>query len=227
MGLKLDAVVPWGRSLHEYTSMFALAPEDLQRNILDCAGGPASFNAEMTQQGHPVISCDPIYQFSAAEIEQRIQETYPVILEGVTANQDKYVWTRIQSPQEMGEVRLRAMQQFLRDFPEGLSVGRYKVAELPKLPFGDRQFDLTLCSHLLFSYSDQLDLQFHLSAIQELCRVSTEVRIFPIIKVDGDASPWLQPVIDERQATGFRVQVQTVDYEFQKGGDRLLKISSG
>jgi hypothetical protein len=227
MGLKLDAVVPWGRSLHEYTQMFALTPEDLQRNILDCAGGPASFNAEMTQQGHPVISCDPIYQFSAAEIERRIQETYPVILEGVTANQDKYVWTRIRSPQEMGEVRLKSMQRFLQDFPVGLSAGRYVVAELPRLPFGDRQFDLALCSHLLFTYSDQLNLQFHLAAVQELCRVAAEVRIFPIIKVDGDASPWLQPIIDERQAAGCAVHVQTVDYEFQKGGDRLLKISSG
>ncbi len=48
MGLKLENVVPWGRSLAEYICMFDLCPSDLQGYILDCGGGPASFNAELT-----------------------------------------------------------------------------------------------------------------------------------------------------------------------------------
>jgi hypothetical protein len=45
LAVMLDQVVPWGRSLSEYVRMFDLSPADLQSRILDCAGGPASFNA--------------------------------------------------------------------------------------------------------------------------------------------------------------------------------------
>jgi hypothetical protein len=68
VSLKLDKVIPWGRCLDEYIGMFSLTSSDLKRAILDCAGGPASFNAEMTRQGNKVISCDPVYQFTAVEI---------------------------------------------------------------------------------------------------------------------------------------------------------------
>ena len=42
----LDSVVPWGRSFDEYCAMFDLSDRDLDLKILDCGGGPASFNAE-------------------------------------------------------------------------------------------------------------------------------------------------------------------------------------
>ncbi|HEY9806957.1 MAG TPA: hypothetical protein V6D04_10325, partial [Candidatus Obscuribacterales bacterium] len=155
MGIKLETIVPWGRSLNEYIAMFNLTPADLNCRILDCGGGPASFNDEMARQGYAVTSCDPIYQFTADEISQRIQETYPKIINGVTASQDSYVWDAIASPEQLGEVRMAAMNQFLEDFSAGLQAGRYHVAELPHLPFDNQQFDLALCSHLLFTYSDQ------------------------------------------------------------------------
>ncbi|MBW4489459.1 MAG: hypothetical protein KME12_16865, partial [Trichocoleus desertorum ATA4-8-CV12] len=150
MGIKLETIVPWGRSLSEYIAMFSLTPTDLNRRILDCGGGPASFNAEMTHQGYSVISCDPIYQFSTDEISQRIQATYPQIINGVTANRDSYVWDTIAFPEQLGEVRMAAMNQFLRDFSIGFQAGRYLIAELPQLPFSNKQFDLALCSHQVF-----------------------------------------------------------------------------
>src|SRR5258705_8503953 len=72
MAVKLDRVVPWGRSFDEYMRMFALSEEDVQRSILDCAAGPSSFNAEMLASGRRVISCDPIYEFSAEQIRARV-----------------------------------------------------------------------------------------------------------------------------------------------------------
>uniref|UniRef100_A0ACD5H195 SAM-dependent methyltransferase n=1 Tax=Desertifilum tharense IPPAS B-1220 TaxID=1781255 RepID=A0ACD5H195_9CYAN len=194
MGFSLDRVVPWGRSHSEYLQMFALTPSDLQLNLLDCASSPASFNAEMTQQAYRVISCDPIYQFSAAEIHQRIQDTYPQIIQGVEANRDDYLWRgEICSPAQLGEVRMAAMSQFLADFPQGKTQGRYIAAELPNLPFGDRAFDLALCSHLLFSYSAQLSAAFHLEAVRELCRIAQQVRIFPLVTLSGEPSPTSPP----------------------------------
>ncbi len=225
MGLQLEKIVPWGRSLAEYIAMFALTPEDLTGVILDCGGGPASFNAELTQQGYTVISCDPIYQFTADQIAQRVQETYPTIIEGVRANQDSYIWQSIRSPEHLGEVRMSAMQQFLEDFSSGLTAGRYQTAELPQLPFRDRQFDLALCSHLLFTYSQQLSVTFHLEAIAELCRVAQEARIFPLLSTSGEPSPHLPIVLEQLRSQGYQTEIYQVPYEFQKGGNQMLRIS--
>jgi hypothetical protein len=45
MAMKLEKVVPFGRSLDEYLKMFALSASDLQQRILGVGDGPASFNA--------------------------------------------------------------------------------------------------------------------------------------------------------------------------------------
>ncbi|MBE9042522.1 SAM-dependent methyltransferase [Oscillatoriales cyanobacterium LEGE 11467] len=230
MGLQLEKVIPWGRSFDEYLRIFALTETDLQRSILDCGGGPASFNAGMCDRGYPVVSCDPIYQFSAAEIHQRIQDTYSAVIEGVKASLDDYVWQDIASPEELGRVRMAAMQAFLADF-EGDASGevdreRYVNAELPHLPFGDSQFDLALCSHFLFTYSDLLSAEFHLESILELCRVAREVRIFPILDISGKLSPRFEPIAIELEKRGYQLEVRSVRYEFQKGGDRLLQVRS-
>ncbi len=224
MGLKLDKVIPWGRCLDEYIGMFHLTSADRKLAILDCAGGPASFNAEMTRQGNEVISYDPIYQFSAEEIDGRIQETYQTVIDGVRANADDYLWTNIESPTKLGEVRRLAMQQFLEDFPQGIQEGRYVTGELPILPFENCRFDLALCSHFLFTYSDLFTEAFHLESIREMCRTAAEVRIFPLVKFSGEPSPFLAPIIKELKGQGYKVEVQDVSYEFQKGGDQLLRV---
>ncbi len=74
---------------------------------------------------------------------------------------------------------MEAMEEFLRDFEQGQDEGRYLRCELPQLPLADGQFDLALCSHLLFTYSGQLSCEFHCQAILEMCRVAGEVRVFP------------------------------------------------
>ena len=226
MGLKLEQVVPWGRSLAEYRRMFDLSPADLQHAILDCGGGPASFNAELTRQGGHVISCDPVYRFSVEEIQRRIEETYTIILQGVAANQHCYRWQEIQSPEQLGQVRMAAMQQFLEDFSLGQQQGRYLAEELPTLSLRSGQFQLGLCSHLLFTYSDHLSLEFHLASIRELCRVAHEVRIFPLLNISGEPSPFIQPVVDTLRSEGYHVQIRSVPYEFQQGGNQLLSLRS-
>jgi len=75
VGATLDKAVPWGRPFDEYVRMFDLTAADLDSQIFDCAGGPASFNAEMHRSGQTVVSCDPIYEFSPADIARRIEET--------------------------------------------------------------------------------------------------------------------------------------------------------
>lgn len=225
MKLKLENVVPWGRSLDEYRRMFNLTSEQLKQSILDCGGGPASFNAEMSHLGYKVISCDPVYQFTASEIAQRIQETYPVILEAAKANQEKFVWNDIQSPEHLGEVRMASMTKFLQDFPQGVREGRYLTDELPTLSFQNHQFDLALCSHLLFTYSEQLSFEFHLRSILEMCRVAKEVRVFPLIpNFSCEPSPYIEPLISQLSEQGYTVEIKQVAYEFQRNGNQLLRI---
>ncbi|MEQ8971257.1 MAG: SAM-dependent methyltransferase [Coleofasciculus sp. C1-SOL-03] len=225
MAFKLETVIPWGRSLDEYVRMFDLQPDELKFTLLDCAGGPASFNAEMTRQGYTVISCDPIYQFPAKEIKRRIQEVYPTVIDGVTANRDNYVWQTIESPEALGQIRLSAMEQFVDDLSMGIEQGRYINAALPILPFTMNQFNLAVCSHFLFSYSDLLSLEFHLNSIRELCRVADQVRIFPLVDISGEISPHLSPVIREFNNQGYNLEIKQVAYEFQKGGNQMLQVT--
>lgn len=225
MAYKLENVVPWGRNLNEYLQMFDLTDEELHLKILDCAGGPASFNVEMKKQGYNVISSDPIYQFSVAEITQRIQETAQKIVEGTQATRDAFNWQDIKSPEHLREVRMAAMQQFLADLPLGIEQGRYITSELPTLPFDDNQFDLALCSHFLFLYSDLLSEEFHLASIEELCRVATEVRIFPLLKLFSvEGSEVLSLVMKSLSAQGYNLEIKQVPYEFQKGGNQMLRV---
>src|SRR5678816_2295170 len=186
----LEQVVPWGRSFAEYCLMFSLGGEDLRRRILGCGDGPASFNVEATRRGAAVTSCDPIYQWDTHQIRDRIAATYDQVLDQARRNADEFVWDSIASVDELGAIRMAAMEQFLDDFSQGKADGRYLTAELPTLPFSDASFDLALCSHLLFLYSAHLDEEFHHRSIRELCRVAGEVRIFPLLALGGQRSPY-------------------------------------
>ncbi|MBS0182602.1 MAG: SAM-dependent methyltransferase [Nitrospira sp.] len=222
----LDQVVPWGRSFDEYCSMFAIDEADFSGRILGCGDGPASFNADATRRGASVVSCDPIYRWSAKEIGWRIDQTYQQVLEQTRQNQYEFVWDSIQSVEELGRVRMAAMQEFLADFPEGATVGRYIEAELPSLPFDDAAFDLALCSHLLFLYGVQLGEAFHHAAVMELCRVAREVRIFPLLALGGAPSPFIEGCVRLLRETGREVVFEQVPYEFQRGGNQMMRVHS-
>ena len=141
--------------------MFALSETDLQGRILGCGDGPAGFNAEATARGLTVVSCDPLYRWDAADIRARIAATSPTVLAETRKNAEEFVWTEIRSVDELGEIRMAAMERFLDDYPSGRTAGRYVEAALPDLPFADAHFDLALCSHFLFLYTAQRDRTFH------------------------------------------------------------------
>ena len=161
MDVTINKVFPWGRSFDEYLQMFNLTDVDLQRRILGCADGPASFNVEMHRRGHRIVSCDPLYKFDASEISGRIESTRPVIVDHVLREHDRFNWKVIKSPDELVRVRTAAMSEFLSDYESGRRAGRYVAGSLPRLPFADRAFDLALCSHYLFLYSDDLSAEDH------------------------------------------------------------------
>ena len=217
-------IVPWGRSFDEYLDMFDLSEEDLTRDIVGVGDGPASFNFWMRERGTPVISVDPIYQFSEAELRQRIRETYEDVITQARQNQDKFVWTKFSSVDELAQVRMQAMEEFCQDFESGKQQGRYIDASLPNLPFPDGHFALVLSAHFLFFYSANRNLAFHLDAIRELLRIGPEVRIFPIVDVNSNPSPFLSSVIDALEKDGIVCSVERVPYHFQKTGNEMLRL---
>lgn len=225
MSVQYQKVVPWGRSLQEYVDMFNLTETDLNKSILGCGDGPASFNFEMMQQGHSVVSVDPVYEMDRNTIQKRIDETYVEVLEQTRANQDKFVWQNIPSVEELGKIRMNSMGMFLDDFEEGKKQGRYVAGGLPELPFADNSFDLALVSHLLFLYSEQLSFDFHIQAADELLRVADEVRVFPVLDLNSRKSMHLDEVIGSLLSCGFTVIEEKVNYEFQKGGNSMLVIT--
>lgn len=224
MGFALDKVVPWGRSYDEYVSMFGLAKTDLELRILGCGDGPAAFNSALNKRGGSVVSVDPIYVYDAAQIRSRVSDTYETVMTQMRKNKDNYVWQAISSIEQLGIVRMSAMEAFLTDFEMGKQEGRYIAGELPSLPFESGRFDIALSSHFLFLYSAQLSKEFHLQALQEMLRVAHEVRVFPLLALDGTPSPHLNSVNKYLENHGFRVEVKRVPYEFQRGGNEMLVI---
>ena len=224
MAFTLDQIVPWGRSFDEYKAMFGLSPEDLEKRLLGCSDGPASFNCVLTRRGGRIVSADPLYHFSKDEIGKRIDETYAEVMEQTRKNEHEFVWAHITSVEELGSIRMDAMNKFLSDYTAGQQQGRYVAAALPDLPFKDKEFDIALCSHFLFLYSGQLPEDFHFASIKELCRVAAEARIFPLLELGAKRSRHLEKIIGRLQTEGYDVRMEKVAYEFQKGGNEMLKV---
>src|SRR6266480_494056 len=132
---------------------------------------------------------------------------------------------RPSSVEGLGHVRMTAMRDFLTDYPAGKPEGRYISAELPQLPFLDGAFDLALCSHFLFLYSEHFDKNFHLLSLRELCRVAREVRVFPILELGSKRSRHVDEVASKLESEGYEVCIERVAYEFQKGGNEMLRLS--
>jgi AraC-like DNA-binding protein len=227
MAMQLEQVVPFGRSLDEYIHMFNLTEQDLQKSILGVGDGPASFNAEGTQLGYKIQSIDPLYEFTSHQIRQRFNQVVDNIIDQVKNTPADWVWTYHSSPDGLKENRKRVIDLFCQDYDRGKLEQRYQTGALPKLPYGDRQYQLGLCSHFLFLYSDHFDRQFHFDSIIEMLRVCQEVRIFPLLTLMLQPSQHLQAVISQLSAAGYQCNIQTVRYELQRGGNQMLKVSAG
>ena len=224
MSFTLNRVVPWGRSFDEYVAMFALTDADLGGRILGCGDGPASFNAGLTRRGGRVVSVDPLYRFAPGDIRERIRRTSAEVLEQTRKNMHEFVWTSIRSVEELGRLRRAAMEEFLSDYPAGVIEKRYVEGELPRLPFPGGAFDLALCSHLLFLYSAHLSEDFHVASLKELCRVAKEARLFPLLELGSRKSRHVEAVRARLTAEGYAVSISTVPYEFQRGGNQMMRI---
>lgn len=223
MAFQLNNVVPWGRNMEEYKSMFLLDKEDMKKKIAGFGDGPASFNFEAHCLGCDITSYDPIYQFNKEELEKRIEDVHGTVMQQMSENMDNYIWTKIRDLHQLEQIRMDAMKLFLNDFEAGLSEGRYRYHELPNcLPIEENYYDIGLSSHFLLLYT-QLGFDFHIKAIGEMLRVCKEVRIFPVVDLDANQADMISDVIDEFKKK-YDVELKVTNYQFQKNANKMLVI---
>ncbi|MDJ0597774.1 MAG: SAM-dependent methyltransferase [Crocosphaera sp.] len=225
MVIKLEKVVPVGRTLDEYIKMFNLTENDGQKSILTVADGPASFNAEGTKLGYKITSVDPLYSLNTEQIKKCFYEVIDNIIEQVEKTSNNWVWSYYKSPHELRKNRERAISLFCEDYEKGKKEDRYEIGELPKLEYKDSEYELGLISHFLFLYSAHFDQQFHLDSIDEMLRVCREVRIFPLLTLKHKISPYLYFVIESLQNKGYECKIEEVSYQLQPKGNQMLKIT--
>ena len=104
----------------------------------------------------------------------------------------------------------------------------YVAGALPDLPFAANTFDLALCSHLLFTWADVFDEEWHLQALRELLRVAAQVRVFPlVVQGTGAPVPFLPDVTQRLTDDGHHVDLAGVPYEFQRGASTMLTLNRG
>ncbi len=105
----------------------------------------------------------------------------------------------------------------------------YVAGALPELPFATAAFDLVLCSHLLFTWAEQLGADWHLRALTELLRVSRgEVRVYPlVVQATGEPVGFLDRLRDDLHGRGHRTELREVAYRFQRGAHHMLRIRVG
>jgi hypothetical protein len=201
--------------------MLGLTDEELTAGpILDCPGGAGDFGARVRALGGEVVSVDPAYAEPRDALIARARAEVLRANRYVADNPHLYRFGIVRSVEHHLETRSAACETFAADF--AADGRRYLVASLPSLPFRDRRFALALTSYLLFSYPDLLDLDFHVASLVELARVAEEVRAFPLLDTAGVAYPRLDEVRARLAAAGVETEVRRVDFEFQRGGDRLL-----
>ncbi|WP_173917724.1 methyltransferase domain-containing protein [Halobacillus sp. Marseille-Q1614] len=223
--LDIDKIVFIGRTYEEYMDMFALSEEFVRRiRILDCPAGACSFTAVGRKKGFEITSCDIVYDHSVEDLRNKGLEDIDHAMEHMEKAKNNYVWDYFKDIDELREYRASALKDCTDDMREHGQT--YVPVTLPALPFKDESFDILLSAHFLFMYADRLDYDFHEETLKELLRVSKEeIRIFPLVDLEGNKYKHLDKLKKFIMSRGCRVEELKVPYEFQDGADSMLKIT--
>jgi hypothetical protein len=216
-----------GRTFEEYLDMFLLSQGELKgKKILDCPAGACSFTAVGNRTGLDVTACDIAYYHSWEDLKNKGLKDIEHTMEHMQKAQNNYKWDYFNDVEGLRKYRLSALQDCTNDMME--SRQNYISVTLPFLPFKNAEFDILLSAHFLFMYGDRLDYQFHIETLNELLRVTKEeVRIFPLVDLEGKRYEHLDKIISYLTDNGCIVEEVKVPYEFQINANSMLKIEKG
>jgi hypothetical protein len=214
------AITP--RPLDEYRDMFLITDADLLAGpILDCPAGASPFGAQVRARGGTVISADPAYSASRAEIIARARADLVRVTQWMSDYPDQFNWSYLGSVDSIRHKWEAAIDEFVADYDADGE--RYVAAALPHLPFPDGHFRLALSSHLLFCYPEYFDIDSHVSGLLELIRVTHgEVRVFPLVDSAAKPYPRLNEVRSVLARHGVDTEIHVAACAYNIGGYRLL-----
>ncbi|MGM7680632.1 SAM-dependent methyltransferase [Cytobacillus sp. Hm23] len=222
--LDLERIIFIGRTFKEYMDMFSFSEDDLSsKKILDCPAGACSFAAIGEKVGLNITACDIVYDHSVEFLKGKGSRDIAHTMKHMEQAKGNYIWNYFGNIEGLRKHRENALNECINHMKQ--SSDRYISAILPTLPFADEQFDITLSAHFLFMYADRLDYDFHIATINELLRVTKdEVRIFPLVDLEGNRFGQLDRIINYLTAQGYKVDELSSKYEFQKNANSMLKI---
>lgn len=188
-------VLVTSRPLDEYCAYFGLTRAALRRlpgPVLDCPGGAAALAAEARALGCEVVAADPGYTLGAHRLAELAALGRATMADAIGRDPRLHLPPERTRPEKYLRSWDRARRLFAADaaaHPE-----RYVAAALPRLPFADGSFALTLSSYLLFAYPALFGPAEQLRALLELARVTApegEVRVYPLHDQAGRRCPHL------------------------------------
>ncbi|MER7771847.1 class I SAM-dependent methyltransferase [Kitasatospora sp. NPDC096140] len=198
-------VLVTSRPLDEYCALFGLTRARLAAlpgPLLDCPGGAAGLAAEARELGCRVIAADPAYALPLPVVAARARAARAAMATAMADRPYLYPPPHPHRPERYLRSWDRARRLFAAD--SAAHPQRYVAAALPRLPFADGTFALTLSGYLLFAYPELFGPERQLAALTELVRVTSpdgEVRVQPLCDARGRRCPHLDPL---RHALGER-----------------------
>ncbi|MCL7748670.1 SAM-dependent methyltransferase [Halalkalibacter alkaliphilus] len=222
--LDLERIVFIGRTFEEYMAMFLLSSDELKgKKVLDCPAGACSFTAVGNKQGLDITACDIAYDHASEDLKSKGIRDIEYAIKHMEQAKGNYVWDYFNDVNALRNHRLNALHDCSDDMKQNNE--RYIPVTLPFLPFHDDEFDVVLSAHFLFMYGDRLDYEFHLETVNELLRVTKkEIRIFPLVNLEGKRYEHLNPLKRELVGKGYFVEEKEVPYEFQKNANSMMII---
>ncbi|MDH6711192.1 SAM-dependent methyltransferase [Kitasatospora sp. MAA19] len=186
------------RPLDEYCALFDLTRSQLATlpgPLLDCPGGAAGLAAEARQLGCRVIAADPAYALPAPEVAAHALAARASMAAALAARPHLYPAPRPCRSDRYLRSWDRARRLFAAD--SAAHPQQYVAAALPRLPFADGAFALTLSGYLIFAYPEVFGPERQLEALLELVRVTSpdgEVRVQPLHDGRGRRCCHLDPL---------------------------------
>lgn len=204
-----------GRTFEEYKDMFRLTDFiGKGQRILDVASGVSTFCADAAKNGIDAAACDPLYGYTAQDIESAALYKLDAPLGNLCSGDE-----RLADANTLKEKRKAALRTFLKDYDA--SPSRYYGRAFPDSGFDSGEFTAALSSHFLFTYDGIYDYDFHKRTILEMLRItSKEVRICPLVNLSGERSPFVHRIVNEIFNMGYGISIDKV-HGFEKDSEML------
>lgn len=217
-------VLVTSRSFAEYLAFFNLDESCLPARVLDCSAGASSFVAERADVGSAPL---PL--------------TLPMRIPPGSWSQPEQAWPAgpSSSPTTRTGSSMTGTDPHLAAHRCARTRSKHSSGTTPAHPSGTSRRPCPVCrskptpstwpcAHTCSSPGPPITTKlWHLASLVELCRVATEVRVFPLVlQGTGEAVEFLPSLRDRLEHRfGISSNIVAVAYEFQRGAHHMLQLS--